>query len=507
MEVQKIFLRPNSGTEKAEKKKLRVAAYCRVSTDSCEQKTSFDGQVKHYMELIEKNPEWEMAGIYADEGITGTSAARRPEFQRLMADCEEGRIDLVLTKSISRFARNTLELLACVRHLIDINVHIVFESNQIDTRAAYSEMLLTILAAFAQEESRSISENTIWGVRKRFETGVTRWVRLYGYEKGANGEHVIVPEQAAVVRKIFQLYEKGTSTKDIIRYLHESGTASPNGGKKWTAASVNNLLNNERYAGDLLLQKFHVENHISHKCVPNDSTEVPSYYIENHHTPIVSKKQYKRCGEIMRMRRINGMGGEAGNCNQYPLGTKLRCPYCGSVLYQRNVPVQSTRAAGWCCEIGENACRGFIIRSHFVEEALLEAYKELNPADIEEKQTSSLYGEAAKLMLDIKREHPAFERVDYWWVDDFVDYIEFGPHKKNERECRRMAALGEKDQDDRIMKVYWKCGLVAAVKSGVTEDRSNPAAVAKLYNKYLERRKTKEARSEHHTDTPKKGSS
>ena len=195
---------------------LRVAAYCRVSTDTEEQSTSFNGQVNAYTSLINSNPEWTLAEIYADDGISGTSAQKRPKFMQMIQDCEAGKIDLILTKSISRFARNTLECLSYVRHLNSLGTHIIFENNGIDTRANYSEMLLTILAAFAQEESRSISENTKWGIRKRFEVGEARWSRIYGYDKG----YVVNPQEAAVVQKIFNLYEHGMSTNEIGAWLH-----------------------------------------------------------------------------------------------------------------------------------------------------------------------------------------------------------------------------------------------------------------------------------------------
>ena len=277
METQKIKQEPVKNVTRQQSGKIRVAAYCRVSTDTEDQKTSFDAQVKHYTELIGSNLEWELAGIFADEGITGTSAAKRPEFQRMLKECEEGKIDLVLTKSISRFARNTLECLTYVRHMNNLGVHIVFESNNIDTRTAFSEMILTVLAAFAQEESRSISQNTSWGIRKRFEEGVTRWCRLYGYEKTSKGEYQIVPEQAAVVQKIFDLYEHGESIQGICRYLASFGIKSPTGEPKWTNSAVHTLLVNERYTGDILLQKFLTEDHLSHKVVKNDSTEVPIF--------------------------------------------------------------------------------------------------------------------------------------------------------------------------------------------------------------------------------------
>ncbi len=185
--VKKILLEPANTIPTQVVGKLKVAAYCRVSTDRDEQKNSFEGQVKTYSTKIRANPDWEYVGIYADEGITGTSAEKRPEFMRMVRDAEEGKINLIITKSISRFARNTLECITFVRHLNNLGVHLIFENNSIDTRTKFSEMVLTILAAFAQEESRSISENTIWGIRKRFEEGEVRWNPLYGYEKNAFG--------------------------------------------------------------------------------------------------------------------------------------------------------------------------------------------------------------------------------------------------------------------------------------------------------------------------------
>ena len=501
MEVQKIKLEPIRKTIREQTGRLRVAAYCRVSTDTEDQKTSFDGQVKHYTGLIEGNPEWELAGIFADEGITGTSAAKRPEFQRMVKECEEGKIDLILTKSISRFARNTLECLTFVRHLNNLGVHIVFESNNIDTRTAFSEMLLTVLAAFAQEESRSISENTSWGIRKRFEDGVTRWSRLYGYEKTADGEYQIVPEHAAVVQKIFELYEHGESIQSIRKYLAAHGIKSPTGEPKWTDSAVHTLLINERYTGDIILQKYLTEDHLSHKSIKNDSTEVPSYYIENHHAAIIPRKQYDRCMKIMGMRRVNGHRKEhdTGTCNQYPLGDKLRCPYCGSVLYQRAVPVQLKHKKGWVCEKGDDACHGFIIRSNIVETALLEAYKKLEAGKIAEKVNSLRFGADAKLALEIRKAHPVMKSVDFWWVDDLIDHIEFGAHSRTDREYRRLAALGEDVVDDRTMKVFWKCGLITTVMSGVDADREHPPMIAELYNSYLERQK--EAQKEKEAET------
>ena len=217
----------------------------------------------------------------------------------------------------------------------------------------FSEMVLTILAAFAQEESRSISENTIWGIRKRYEEGDVRWMRLYGYEKN---EYQIVPDEAAVVQFIFKLYEHGDTITEIRKKLAEKGVRSPKGADTWTQSAVQNVLINERYAGDIRTQKFYMEDFRSHKSVRNNCTEIPSYYVGEHHRPIVPKKQFQRVQAILGMRRCkNAKVDETnGSCNQYPLGDKLRCPFCGSVLYQRTVMVQVKHSAGWHCERGDS---------------------------------------------------------------------------------------------------------------------------------------------------------
>lgn len=491
--VRRIVLEPVRPVATAQVKRLKVAAYCRVSTDTEDQKTSFDGQVKTYTALIQSNPEWELAGIYADEGITGTSVEKRPQFMQMIRDCEEGKINLILTKGISRFARNTLECLTYVRHLNNLGVHLVFEKEGIDTRTPFSEMLLTILAAFAQEESRSVSENTKWGIRKRFEEGETRWNPLYGYEKNKKGDHQIVPAEAAVVQKIFWLYEHGSTLNDIRVYLREHGIKSPSGTDNWSVTSLAATLANERYVGDILLQKYLTEDHLTHKPAKNDCTEVPSYYIENHHAPIVSRKQYERVKKLRTMRRqLNGKPDRImGACDQYPLGEKLRCPCCGSILYKRSLPVQAERSSGWCCERGENPCGDFIIRNRYVEPAMLDAYEKLDVKAVEGRLSNPKFREAAEMTLSMKEQHPFFDKVDYWWVDDLVDRIEFGMHNMNETRVRRMKAMGQKVEDDRVMKVFWRCGIVTTVPTGIREDISDPHLIADLYRKRNERRAAK----------------
>ena len=491
-QVRRISLDPprRDLAHKDENAVKRVAAYCRVSTDQEEQLNSFDNQVKTYTGLIEATAGWTLAGIYADEGITGTSAEKRPDFMRMIEDCEDGKIDIFITKSISRFARNTLECLVYVRKLQNLGVRIIFESNNIDTGGRFSEMILTVLAAFAQEESRSISENTKWGIRKRYEDGISRWSNIYGYCQTADGDYQIVPEQAAVIQKIYDLYEKGEVIADIVEFLAEYHIPSPKGEERWKPSSVAWILKNEKYVGDILLQKTVIVDHLSHKKVKNDCREIPAYYIENHHQAIVGRKQWDRVQKIrqLRARGPEGMRRPNGACVQYPMGPKLICPYCGSTLYQRNTPVTSYRGCGWRCEKGENACKNFIMRSDLVEKAVLNAYRKLDMDDIRAQLDNPALQPAAEMALKIKTEHPEMERVDYYWVDDMIDHITFGKHTLDPKDIIRKKAKGEEVADDRTMTVYWKCGLKTTVFSEVRIAHDDPVFIARRFNAMLERR-------------------
>lgn len=487
--VEKIVLKPLECTKKKNHRKCQVAAYCRVSTDMDEQQGSIETQKNVYTEMIQSNPEWRLAGIYADEGISGTNAAGRPEFLRMVKDCEKGKIDLIITKSISRFARNTLECLTFVRHLQNHGTDILFENNHIDTRTAFSEVLLTVLAAFAQEESRSISENTKWGIRKRFENGIARWCKIYGYTKNEHDDYVIVPNQASVVKKIFELYEHGQSIGEIVKYLSKNKVLSPNGKDTWTKACIYRMLKNEKYAGDIMLQKYLTADHISHHIIKNPCTEVPAYYIENHHMPIIERKTFNRVQKIMDMQSMGtAHGNNNGKCIQYPFDNMLHCPYCGQPLYQRAVNVQSGsgRSQGWCCEIGEDACKNFVMRSAVIEKAVLEAYQKVDCnilCDKIRKSQSESVKEAAKQMLALKQKHPKMEKVEYYWLEDLVDKIEIGAH------LFVSCALSESENYDRTITVFWKFGLKTIVPTGLEKEKDNPRHIAELYRRYLNRHK------------------
>lgn len=305
------------GGQMKEEKHLRVAAYCRVSTGDESQQTSYTNQMAYYIEYINKQEKWELAGIYADEAISGTSRVRRKEFNRMMEDALHGKIDYIVTISISRFARNTVDTLNCVRQLRQQNppVGIYFEKENIDTLDAAGELILTILSALAQDESRSLSDNIRWAFRKNFQAGKPQinLKRMLGYDKGDNGEWVINPKQAEIVRFIFQKYVCGHSANAIAKQANDAGMRTVNE-KLWTAGAVLDTLRNEKYVGDLEMQKTITEDFLSHRSVKNTG-QAPKYYVKNHHIGIIDRFTWEKVQILLK-----GTGGKKAKD-----GDKAKC--------------------------------------------------------------------------------------------------------------------------------------------------------------------------------------
>lgn len=291
--VQVIPARKAEAVRK-EKRKLRVAAYCRVSTEQEEQLGSFANQVEYYTRLIEDEENWELAGIYADEGISGTGTRKRKGFQRLIEACDEGRVDFVITKSISRFARNTADCLTYARLLKDRGIPILFQKESINTMEASGELMFTILSCFAQEESRSISENTKWGIRSKFQQGIphVNTVRLFGFDKCENGQLRVSPEQGAVVARIFQEYLDGFGESEIARRLREDGIPGVTGAPLWSSTTVRRMLQNEKYKGDLLLQKYYTVSFLTGECARNEGM-LDQYLVMDAHEGIVPREEWE----------------------------------------------------------------------------------------------------------------------------------------------------------------------------------------------------------------------
>ncbi|NCC68069.1 MAG: recombinase family protein, partial [Clostridia bacterium] len=269
-------------------KKRRVAGYARVSTDSDEQFTSYEAQVDYYTKFIQSKPDWEFVKVYTDEGISATNTKRREGFKEMVSDALAGKIDLIVTKSVSRFARNTVDSLVTIRKLKENGVECYFEKEGIYTFDGKGELLITIMSSLAQEESRSISENVTWGQRKRFSDGKVSmpYKRFLGYEKGEDGLPVVNEEEATVVRLIYRLFLEGKTSVGICKFLENLNIPSPGGLYKWSKTTVDSILANEKYKGDALLQKKFTVDFLQKKMKSNEG-EVPQYYVEGSHPAVI----------------------------------------------------------------------------------------------------------------------------------------------------------------------------------------------------------------------------
>jgi site-specific DNA recombinase len=309
-----------------EYRKRRVAAYARVSTDSDEQLSSYEAQVDFYTRHINSNPEWEFVTVYTDEGISGTNMKKRDGFNRMIADALEGKIDLILTKSISRFARNTVDSLVTVRKLKEKGVEIYFEKENIYTLDAKGEVLITIMSSLAQEESRSISENVTWGIKKNMEDGKISlpYKHFLGYEKGKDDLPKIVEEEAKIIRQIYSLFLEGKTIRNITQYLTAQGIPTPSGKKQWSVSTIASILSNEKYKGDALLQKTYTVDFLS-KAIRKNKGELPKYYIENSHPAIIDPETFDLVQNEIKKRLPNR---RQLNSNS-PFAAKIICSECG----------------------------------------------------------------------------------------------------------------------------------------------------------------------------------
>ena len=343
--------------EQEKRRHLRVAAYCRVSTDSEEQLSSYENQLSYYTEKIMKEPGWSMAGVFADEGITGTSTCKRKEFLRMIRQCRQGKIDMILAKSVSRFARNTVDTLNFTRELRSLGIPVIFEEQNINSIYPESEFLITLHGAFAQAESESTSSRVRWGKQQAMRSGhvTINYKNLLGYEKGPDGKPAIVPEQAETVRFIYDRYLAGDSIREIKAALEGREIPTVSRKKEWMASHIRSILTNEKYCGDVLRQKTFIQDCISKKVIPNTG-QLPKYLIQNHHEGIVSRETFDavqlemarrnaKAGD-MRKSTPTGRGKYSG---KHVLSNLLFCGECGTA-YRRCVWTQrGVKRPVWRC--------------------------------------------------------------------------------------------------------------------------------------------------------------
>ena len=358
--------------------KRRVAGYARVSTDSDEQFTSYEAQVDYYTEYIKKRNDWEFVAVYTDEGISGCSTKHRAGFREMIADALNGKIDLIVTKSVSRFARNTVDSLVTIRQLKEKGVEVYFEKENIFTFDGKGELLLTIMSSLAQEESRSISENVTWGQRKRFADGKVNlpYKHFLGYDRGENGEPVINEEEAEVVRLIYRLFLAGKTQAMICKQLQEMQIPTPSGKTVWSKTTVTSILQNEKYKGDALLQKCFTVDFLSKRTKAN-AGEVPQYYVENSHPAIIVPEEWEQVqAEFVRRKTMGGTysGKDA-------LSARLVCEDCGGFFGSKVWHSKDKyRKTIWQCNNKwkkDVRCRTPILDSETVRGMFLQAYRQL----------------------------------------------------------------------------------------------------------------------------------
>ena len=372
--------------ENLELKKKRVAAYCRVSTDQEEQLSSYEAQVNYYTNYIENHPDYECAGIYADEGISGTSTKKREQFNRMIEDCKAGKIDMIITKSISRFARNTLDCLNFVRQLKDLGIGVTFEKENIFTLDSKGEVLLSILSSLAQDESRSISENSTWGIRRRFEQGKlhVNHTKFLGYDKDKNGNLVVNEKQAKIVRRIYKEFLDGKGANRIARDLELGGVANWNGKAKWYEGSIRKMLTNEKYKGDALLQKTYTVDFLSKKRADNNG-EVPQYYVEDSHPAIIDKEMWEAVQLEMERRRNfalqYGIQKLEYATTSNPFAGRVICGSCGQVFGRKvwNSTDDRFRRIIWRCNgkypaKGERGCESRHVNDGVLYQAFVNVF-------------------------------------------------------------------------------------------------------------------------------------
>ena len=377
--------RVGSTAAKEKIKKLRVAAYCRVSTETEEQNLSYEVQVAHYTEFIKKNTEWEFAGIFADDGISGTNTKKREEFNRMIEECMEGNIDLVITKSISRFARNTLDCLKYIRQLKEKNIAVYFEKENINTMDAKGEVLLTIMASLAQQESQSLSQNVKLGLQYRYQQGKVQvnHNRFMGYTKDEEGNLIIVPEEAEIIKRIYREYLEGKSLVGIGRDLEKDGILTAAGKPRWRPETIKKILLNEKYIGDALLQKTFTVDFLTKKRVKNEG-HVPQYYVENSHEAIIPKELFLQAQEELH-RRSNIYTGADKNkriySSKYALSTITFCGDCGDIYRRVYWNIHGRKEFVWRCvtriEQGPEVCKNRTVKEAELYDAVMTAINRL----------------------------------------------------------------------------------------------------------------------------------
>ena len=425
--ARKVTVIPANQTVKKmdETKKKRVAAFCRVSTDHEEQEGSFRNQVDYYTRLIETTPGWELAGIFADDGISGTGTKKRCGFMDMIDACERHEVDFVITKSISRFARNTADSLFYSRKLKNLGIPIYFEKENVNTMEASGELMFTILSSLAQEESRNISENTQWGIRSKFQQGIPHinCEVLLGYDKDNDGNLIINEEQAKVVRRIYRDFLEGWSISEISKKLNEEGVPGVHGKAAWFPITIERILRNEKHVGDILMQKYYTTDFLT-KNMNSNNGELEQYYIRDDHEAIIPRDEWDavqlelaRRDEFRKRHRIKNIGSSKYD----PFYSRVFCARCGGKLIRKHW--KGVREAFWKCENAEakngKSCLAGNVTEEYLKKAVAAAWngiveerEERLPGWLrKESEGNALERYRAKLMTEVTADGPIEKEI------------------------------------------------------------------------------------------------
>ena len=473
----------NARKQEEEKPKLRVAAYCRVSTDNDEQATSYEAQVEHYTEYIQKNSDWEFAGIYADDGISGTNTKKREEFNRMIDDCKAGNIDMIITKSISRFARNTLDCLKYIRQLKDMNIPVLFEKESINTMDAKGEVLITIMASLAQQESQSLSQNVKMGLQYRYQQGKVQinHNRFLGYTKDADGNLVIDPEHAETVKRIYREYLEGLSMDKIAAGLERDGILTGAGGKKWHTSTINKILRNEKYIDDALLQKTYTTDFLNKTRVKNNGL-VPQSYVEGDHEAIIPKDIYLQVQEELVRRRVvktsaNGKK-RSYSCN-HCFSQIVICGECGEMFQRLHWNNRGVKSIVWRCisrlESTGLECHARTINDLVLQDAVVKAINQMlgdksnYQAQLQLNIAAVIRASQATAIDSIDENLMALQQELIQKANSKEDYDEIADEIFRLRELRQKTTVDTAARDEQIKRINDLQGYISQQTALLTE--------------------------------------
>ena len=454
--------------------KLRVAAYARVSTEQDEQQNSYEAQVTYYTHFIESNPDWEFVGIFSDEGISGTNTRKRDGFNRMMEAALNGEIDLILTKSISWFARNTVDTLQAIRDLKAKGVEVRFEKEHLNTLDPKCEVMLTIMSSLAQEESRSISENVRWGRQRSMQQGKVSlgYKHFLGYKKGDDGKPEIVEEEAQIVRRIYSMFLDGRTIRYIADTLTREGVPTPAGKSNWSVSTVKSILSNEKYKGDALLQKTIVTDYLTKKVKKNDG-DARQYYISNSHPAVISSEQFDLVQVELEKRARHGSKLSGKN----PLTAKLVCGDCGGYFGHKVFHGNDRyRTDVWYCNQrynGDKVCATPVIKEYLIKQAFINAMGKVirnktayvtlyatelnrfsNTTDLEAKRTESEQAlqAALELLQEIIYENTRYKQDQATYLTKYNEQRKIVERKKQELEIAKKAILEQTAKKEKLRR-------------------------------------------------------